>query len=45
MEFVSSPSKTSLTLLVLVNDLFNYIIVFIIKGNADIRDVLEEKET
>ena len=27
------------------NDLFNHIIVFIIKGNADIRDVLEEKET
>jgi hypothetical protein len=28
-----------------VNDLFNHIIVSTIKGNADIRDVLEEKET
>ena len=28
-----------------VNDLFNHTIVFTIKGNADIRDVLEEKET
>jgi hypothetical protein len=28
-----------------VNDLFNHIIVFIAKGNADIHDVLEGKET
>jgi hypothetical protein len=27
-----------------VNDLFTHIIVFIIKGNANVRDVLEEKD-